>query len=250
ARRGRQHPAGSPAQVDDRVLGRIRALLAKAEATEFPEEAEALSGRAQQLMARHSIDRALLEAGSGGSGEPEGRRLAVDNPYEGPKAMLLDVVAGANRCRAVWHRRLGFCTVLGFPADLEAVELLFTSLLVQATSAMVRAGSRRDGYGRSRTRSFRQSFLTAYAGRVGERLREAADEATSQATAEPGGADLLPVLAARDHAVDRAVDAMFPELEQRAVSRAYDREGWLSGRAAADLASLNARSEVTADVLL
>ncbi|MGH3504493.1 MAG: hypothetical protein ACRDQA_26875 [Nocardioidaceae bacterium] len=40
---------------------------------------------------------------------------------------------------------------------------------------------------------------------------------------------------------------MFPELEQRAVSRSHDAEGWLSGRAAADLASLKARAEVTAD---
>ena len=63
------------------------------------------------------------------------------------------MVAAANRCRAVWHRSLGLCTVLGFPGDLDAVELLVTSLLVQATTAMVQAGSRRDVYGRSRTRS-------------------------------------------------------------------------------------------------
>lgn len=248
ATRSSQHTVRDRARaVDERVLSRIRALLTKAESTEFPDEAEALSMRAQEMMARHSIDQALLATGSGTPNEPEGRRLAVDNPYEAPKALLVDVVAAANRCRAVWDRQLGFATVFGFRPDLSAVELLFTSLLVQATAAMVRAGARRDPYGRSRTRSFRQAFLSAYAHRIGERLLATADEATVRAAAEPAGANLLPVLAARDHVVDKAFDAIFPDLEYRRVARRYDRDGWFSGRAAADVASLTAHQEIAAD---
>ncbi|WP_158581724.1 DUF2786 domain-containing protein [Actinomadura spongiicola] len=227
--------------VDQRILGRVRALLAKAESTEFPEEAEALSARAQELMARHSIDNAVLAAETGDTGGPAGRRIPVDNPYDAPKAVLLTVVADANRCRAVWHRELGFSTVLGFPTDLAAVEMLFTSLLVQATSAMVNAGPRRDARGRSRTRSFRHAFLNAYAARIGERLREAAHRAAAGA----GGKDLLPVLAARDRAVDEAVDTMFPNLAKGRAGSVSNYEGWVAGRAAADLASLNGRLEVT-----
>jgi hypothetical protein len=233
--------------VDQRMLGRVRALLAKAESTEFPEEAEALSGRAQELMARHSIDHALLAAESDTPEEPIGRRLAIDNPYEAPKAVLLDLVAGANRCRTVWHRELGFSTVLGFPSDLDAVELLFTSLLVQATTALVHAGSRQDARGRSSTRSFRHSFLSAYAQRIGERLDEATGEAVKQAVAETAGKDLLPVLAAREESVEAAVETLFPKLTRHRVGSANNHEGWVAGRAAADLASLNARSEVTQD---
>ncbi|WP_165964590.1 DUF2786 domain-containing protein [Actinomadura sp. KC216] len=228
-------------EVDQRTLGRVRALLAKAESTEFPEEAEALSARAQELMARHSIDHALLAAETGDTAAPAGRRIPVDNPYDAPKAVLLTVVAEANRCRAVWHRELGFSTVLGFPADLAAVEMLFTSLLVQATAAMVHAGPRRDARGRSRTRSFRHAFLNAYAARIGERLRDAADRAAAGA----GGKDLLPVLAARDRAVDHAVDTMFPNLAKGRAGSVSNYEGWVAGRAAADLASLNGRLEVT-----
>ena len=239
-------PRQSPSRAaDERMLARIRALLAKAESTEFPEEAEALSARAQELMARHSIDQALVDARSDRPHEPEGRRLPVDNPYEAQKAVLLDVVSTANRCRAVWHRKLGFSTVFGFAADLGAVELLFTSLLVQATAAMLHAGARRDAYGRSRTRSFRSSFLAAYAQRIGERLQGAADDATTQAAAETTGKDLLPVLAARDQAVDRAIDAMFPGLQKHRIAGGGNYEGWVSGRAAADLASLTPRSGIT-----
>src|SRR6266571_5058578 len=154
-------------EADTRILGKIRALLAKAESTEFPEEAEALSARAQELMAKHSIDHALLAAQSGNRDKPAGRRLPVDNPYESPKATLLHAVAQANRCRSVWQKALGISTVIGFPSDLDAVELLFTSLLVQANTAMLREGAKRDAYGRSRTRAFRQSFLVAYALRIG-----------------------------------------------------------------------------------
>lgn len=59
-------------EADERILGKVRALLAKAESTEFPEEAEALSARAQELMAKYRIDHALLAARSGKKDEPGG----------------------------------------------------------------------------------------------------------------------------------------------------------------------------------
>lgn len=240
---GRARAEGAVA--DERLLRRLRAMLAKAESTDFPEEAEALTARAQELMARHSIDRALLAATDPAAKEtPYGRRIGIDNPYESPKAVLLTVVAEANRCRSIWSRELGFCTVLGFPSDLDAVELLFTSLLVQATTAMVGAGSKTDQRGRSRTRSFRQSFLAAYASRIGERLQQATDEATRQAVAESPGTDLVPVLAARDQAVGQAVEDLFPKVVSHRMRGGSDQEGWISGRAAADLASLHGAAPV------
>jgi Protein of unknown function (DUF2786) len=238
--------AGQEPAADERMLSKIRALLAKAESTEFAEEAEALSARAQELMAKYSIDHALLAAEAGRKDEPAGRRLPVDNPYEAAKASLLSAVAKANRCRAVRYEGLGMSAVIGFAADLDAVELLFTSLLVQANTAMLRAGAKRDRYGRSRTRAFRQSFLVAYAIRIGERLAGVAEDAERQAAAEAPGRSLLPVLAARDQAVDDAVDAMFGDsLTHGRATRVTDAEGWYSGRAAADLASLRSHREVS-----
>jgi hypothetical protein len=251
--------------AESRMLHRIRALLAKAESTEYPEEAEAFTSKAQQLMAQHSISAALLAAGAGSRDEPAARRIGIDNPYEAPKALLLDAVTAANRCRTVWSRSLGFSTVVGYEPDLDAVELLYTSLLVQATTAMNRAGSRRDRHGRSRTRTFRQSFLVAYASRISERLMTATEQATSDAVAGavpdgPEGADatvglglppvsgaadqrLLPVLAARADAVNDATDRMFPGVTAHALS-GNDAEGWAHGTAAADRARLHGHAEV------
>jgi hypothetical protein len=240
--------AGQERTADERVLGKIRALLAKAESTEFTEEAEALSARAQELMAKYSIDHALLAAEAGRKDEPASQRLPVDNPYEGPKVQLLEEVAKANRCRSVWYKSLGMSAVIGFAADLDAVELLFTSLLVQANTAMLRAGAKRDRYGRSRTRAFRQSFLMSYAIRIGERLAGATGDAERQVAAEAPDRNLLPVLAARHQAVDDAVDEMFGDgVSYHRTGRVSDSEGWYSGRAAADTATLHGHREVPAE---
>ncbi|RPK77959.1 hypothetical protein EES45_19175 [Streptomyces sp. ADI97-07] len=238
-----------PAHGEPRMLTRIRALLAKAEATGFPEEAEALTTKAQELMARHSIDEALLAARTHAGGTPGACRIGVDAPYESAKAILLDAVASANRCRAVWNSDLGFTTVVGFEPDLEAVELLFTSLLVQGTAAMTKAEAGQRAGGRKRTKTFRQSFLMAYAQRLGSRL--AADTARVTAAADTGdragrggeapAQGLLPVLAARDVAVTDAAERMFPRTTTSRVRGATDAEGWDHGTAAADRASMGGR---------
>ncbi|MBO3748370.1 DUF2786 domain-containing protein [Streptosporangiaceae bacterium NEAU-GS5] len=231
--------------ADDKTLTRVRALLAQAESTSFEAEAETFTAAAQRLMAKHSIDVAMLDARADADRDrPAGIRLGIDAPYEQAKATLLAVVAGANRCRAIWSRELGFSTVLGFDADLDAVELLFTSLLVQATTAIVRAGTKKHGSGQSRTRSFRESFLHAFTSRIGERL----EEATAETVRDEGaarGSDLVPLLIAREAEVEEAVEAMFPELTQTRMRGGYDREGWAAGRAAADQAHLSIREQVS-----
>ncbi|MEU7040137.1 DUF2786 domain-containing protein [Streptomyces varsoviensis] len=237
ARVRRPVPAPDGTAAGPRLLGRIRALLAKAESTEFAEEAEALSAKAQELMARHSIDAALLAAEAGASAGPaEGPaacRIGVDGPYEPAKALLLDAVAEANHCRAVWSPEFDFSTVVGFASDLELVELMYASLLLQATAAMRRAGDEHHARGRSRrTRDFRESFLIAYAGRIRDRLITAADEVTAE---EP--TEVLPVLAARDVAVGETADHLFPSTTAHRL-KGRDAAGWARGTEAAEEAVL------------
>lgn len=220
-----------PVPGEPKQLARIRALLAKAEATTYAEEAEAFTAKAQELMARHSIDEALLAARSGDRTLPAAIRVGIDNPYESAKALLLDAVASANRAQAVWDKQNGFCTVVGFDADLDAVELLFTSLLVQGVAAM-NSGKVQQG---GRSKAFRQSFLVAYASRIRERL----GAATAQAEAETTAGNLLPVLAARQEAVEERTTLLFPRLRKGRAIRVSDLDGWTQGQAAADRANLH-----------
>lgn len=232
------------AAVEERILERVRALLAKAESTTFDAEADTFTAGAQALMARHSIDAAMLAAAAPGRAVGEGptaRRISIDPPYEGPKVALLDAVATANRCRTVWSKELGFVTFFGFGTDLSAVETIFTSLLVQSTRAMARAGTRTYAGGQSRTRSFRTSFLSAFAHRIGERLREVTEEETSAREGAAGGESgraLVLVLEERTAEVDDAVTQAFPDLVSKPLSHASDAEGWHAGTRAADAASI------------
>ncbi|NUP22386.1 MAG: DUF2786 domain-containing protein [Streptomyces sp.] len=226
-------PNAKSSRPESRMLTRIRALLAKAEATGFPEEAEALTAKAQELMARHSVDEALLDARAPSHDTPGACRIGVEPPYEQAKAVLLDAVASANHCRAVWNEAFGFSTVVGFEADLEVVELLHTSLLVQAQTAMTRAEAAQRAGGRKRTKTFRQSFLAAYAHRIGAHLTAAARTPVTQ--------DLLPVLATREVAVTDRLDRMFPETTTTRLRGVTDEAGWVEGAEAADRAQVRPR---------
>jgi len=229
--------------IDQKILGRIRGLLAKAEATSFTEEADALSAKAQELMAKYSLDRALIDASAESaevSDGTTGRRMWLEAPYVSAKANLVHAVAQANGCRAISYDQIGFVTVLGHETNVTLVELLVTSLLVQASREMLRAGSQTGAYGQSRTRSYRQSFLVSYAVRIGERLQATAREA-QEAYADPGR--LLPVLASREQQVDRLFTKLFPNTVSKRVS-VSNAAGWAHGRTAADLAHLDTRRPV------
>lgn len=230
----------APGGQDARVLAKVRALLAKAESTDFPDEAEALSTKAQELISRYSLDRLVAAADPAGKNTTTiiARRFWLDAPYVGAKASLVAAVAAANRCSTVIAEKLGFTTVAGTANDIDAVEVLTTSLMVQADTAMLAAGRRTDRHGTSRTASYRRSFLLAYAHRIGERLTEA-DRAVSAAVAESaGGGALVPAL--RDHGerVDAALAEMFPDVVYKRTS-VSNWAGWAEGRAAADQAQLD-----------
>jgi hypothetical protein len=151
-------------------------------------------------------------------------------------------IASANRCQSVWMSGYGFSTVVGYANDVNIVEVLYTSLLVQATRAVTASGAVRDSLGRSRTRSFRQSFLLSFASRIGERLRGATRMATDEAT-DVHGSRLLPVLAGRAATVNQAFEEMFPDLVATST-RISNLAGWTAGRVAADLAHLGPEQQL------
>ncbi|SFF25759.1 Protein of unknown function [Blastococcus tunisiensis] len=228
---------GAVAAEDDRALRRIRGLLAKAESTEFADEAEALTAKAQELMTRHAVDAALLSPGRPGGADVRTRRVHVADPYVRAKMQLLAAVAEANDVRLVWYQGVGIANLVGVRADLDAVELLFTSLLLQVAQAL--SVAERPGGG-SAVRTFRRAFLLGYAQRIGERLQSARRQATAEAAAERG-VDLLPVLRTRQEAVETAVAELFPRVRPSRSRASVDAGGWYAGRSAAERADVAPR---------
>jgi hypothetical protein len=235
ARFGRGASPGAGVEHDP-VLEKVRALLAKAESTSFVAEAEAFTAKAQQLIARHAIDVAVLAVGDTADA-PSAVRLAVDDPYADPKSFLLQVVAQSGRCRAAFHPSIAMSTVVGFPSDIAGVEMMFTSLLVQAQAALAAAARTAPAGSRPRSRVFRSSFLEAYASRIGQRLQAINDATVAESTAERGPS-ILPALLAREAEVDDALDDLLGTLTTKVSRRTYDAAGWASGAVAADNAQL------------
>jgi hypothetical protein len=227
-------PTSSP-PTEAKIAERVRALLAKAESTEHAAEAEAFTAGAQALMAKYAIDQLAVDAARGRpAGEVVSRRIDLDVAYASAKCSLLGAVGHANRCQVIWSSRTKTATIFGFEDDLSTVELLFTSLLTQATTAMLQA-SPPHAHG-SKVRSFRHAFFIAYAGRIGQRLEEVAQAAVEAGEAEHGN-DLLPALVRKEEAVARAVAEEFPDVRTKPVSIS---NGWglQAGEAAAERADL------------
>ena len=235
--------SASTADIDAKALKLIRALLAKAEATTFPAEADSFTAKAQQMMTRYSIDAAVLASGAAGDKRASGieqRRVHIDNPYADEKADFIAVLAHVNGARCVWSPSLGFATIIGFPVDLQLTDLLFTSLLLQATRASAEATANdRD----LRTASFRRAFLIAFADRIGERLEATKKSAAAEAEQEYGSA-LLPILANRQVAVADAFAEAFPNVTFT-QSRSLNAHGWHAGRAAGDRATIGTGEAIT-----
>lgn len=221
-------------------LERIRKLLAKAEKAGTPEEAEIYNEKAAELMARHSIDSAMLAAGEPNRDAIGVRRLNMTDPYSKEKATLAGGVATAMNCRIVSHPGSGrgqidSVTLIGFESDLNRVELSYTSLLLQATRSVVR--QRPPAWSGESTAAFRRTWLIGFAAEVHRRFSDAAERAASDH--DQSKADGRPtaeiVLADRKSLVDRAVSERFPTLKKpppRRLAGSGYREGIAAGRRA------------------
>jgi hypothetical protein len=213
------------------VLERVRKLLAVAEHPNTPpEEADNAARAAERMIAKHAIDETLLDVAANTKTRPESRTLVIDPPYATAKTTLAGAVAAAHGVRAVTVRSAAEplrVILIGFPSDLQVVDLLYTSLLLQATTSV----RRQPASGRA----FRRAFLIGFAAEVGQRL----SATRRDAVAAVGGASTALALRDRQSDVEDAVRERFPRLRTTRTT-VSDRGGLVAGRrsgASADLAA-------------
>lgn len=127
------------------MLRKVRALMAKAEGTDHPEEADAFRRKADELMTAYAILEWELEIGDPTKTNFPERRFYDFSWYEDTNIqevvrknvwyLMLDVAAFA-RCKAIGMRLTRnenyelTVPVLGLPSDLNYLDMLFTSLMV------------------------------------------------------------------------------------------------------------------------
>jgi hypothetical protein len=221
------------ANPDNDLLDRVRKLLAKAEDDGCtPAEAEALTAKAAELMARYGIDRALLGALHPETDRPADRKFGFDRPWADVKAHLLAALATAMRCQCVQTTtdngpRLH---IFGYSSDLERAEILYTSVLVQMARALAQQPV--PAYGNS-AKAWRRSWMLGYCSAVVARVRVAEEAAVaSAATAEAesagvGGQSAALVLADRSLVVRQQVTAEYPKLRRKRIT--YSGSGYGDG---------------------
>lgn len=224
------------ATMQDTWINRVQGLIAKAESTEYPDEAEALMAKAQELMTRHAIDVAMLRARDGDDrGVPVVEQVEVPAPYAKAKSSLLAQIGQANSVEVVRHHGSPVkCSLVGFGDDVDATKTLFASMSLQAARAM-----RLEPVPRyENAKAFRNAFMLMYASRIGARMREAKQAVEDQAVAESDSVAL--VLASKQEQVNAALKERFPRV--RTVRSQYSsRAGAAAGTAAANRAALGHR---------
>lgn len=221
----------------DKMLGRIRKMLAMAEDSgATPEEREAFNLRAAALMAKYGIKKAMLADAEPAGPKAADRVVVVPDPYGRDKVILLVQVAEALGARCIYK---GNNTVhmFGLPSDLERIEILWASLLVQVAREMARIvvppGINKVTYVKS--------FLLAYAQTVRQRLEAAErkarqDEQHERFAAGGTGSGVLVVLERRDQLVREAMREVYPKTRRTTVSRS--RAGMAAGAEAGQRADL------------
>lgn len=178
------------------ITQRISALLAKADRTDNPFEAEAYVMKAQALATIASIDLAAARIREPVRQEPVTRTITIGD--KGKRAnqhliALFVVVAHANSGRVDVASDSTYVISYGMPRDLDVIEMLYATLSVQmvgsSTSYLASGTWRGETYvvrGTRRTRkeftaqTARAAFYRAYVDRIGERLQEARDQGIAE----------------------------------------------------------------------
>lgn len=189
--------------MTDRTLGRIAALLRKAESTDNDHEAAAFMAAAQRLATLESIDLAMARSHTERREKravPEQRTITIGQSGRrglGTYVHLFVAIARANGVTCDIARNSTFVYAYGFGADIDVCEALYSSLVVQMVASCDRflrsGGHQRDlrpAFDRRTGRvvekpvhatTARINFQNAFAAQIGERLAAARTEANVEA---------------------------------------------------------------------
>lgn len=235
--------------MDAKKADIVAKLLAKAERAGTEAEAQTFYAKAEQLMIKWSIDaemlRAAKDASDPGSSAKIGRKNIVFNKSKIWKnhANLLWAIARALEVKAVLvdYKAKGCkpnMVLVGTESDLEMVEFLYTSMLIQCSRERNRLVPEDIRANESERGPWFRSFIDAYAWRIEARLKES-KRVVETAAAEEYGSSLLPVLANKKTLVEQEMNRIFPNRKASKASRARtSAEGAARGREAADRADI------------
>jgi Protein of unknown function (DUF2786) len=130
----------------NKVLDRVRALVAKAEGSGVTaEESATYRAKADELMQKYLIEEWQLAGKAPVGLKPTRIKVDIgagDSPLLTETATLVNVIANFCKCSSVWmmgsgsYGRQEYCYVYGYESDLRYFELLFTTLYLHMSGAL------------------------------------------------------------------------------------------------------------------
>lgn len=172
---------------DTPMIEKIRKLFAKAESTTSPHEAEALLGKAYEMLAKYGIEETTARADNNSDASQIGKwAFTPKGKYRNDQVILLSQVALALHCTAVKHHE-GYVLVFGAKRHLDRVEML-TGMLVAYMVAT--AGKSKSYDPRVSTVTYRKSVMLGFAVEVRDRLK-AAEKAAVEETDDQTGVSVV-----------------------------------------------------------
>ncbi|MCD7439008.1 DUF2786 domain-containing protein [Streptomyces lincolnensis] len=223
---------------DDDKLAKIRALLTKAEdPAATPDEAQAFFAKAAELMAKYGIERAMLADSDANADRPGDRVIVVEGHYASDRLHLLGHLAHALHCDSVKksvERGKTEVHLFGYESDLDRVEMLFTSLLLQMFNG-VRQGRPAPG---EKLVTYRKAWMAGFILRIHERLLEIEARVQQEAPAAASGRSAELVLADRKSVIQARLAAAYPGARTPSGSTRRRGTGLNAGREAANRADL------------
>lgn len=154
---------------DDRMVSKIRALLAKAEAVAGTPEADAFSERAFDLIAKYGIT--LTESTEGGPDPEAVVKLSIILPeaHAAARRDLMWAIAGAFKCSGVYSQHDRKLVLFGVRRNLARFKIVNTLVFPQ----MVNAAAHTIGanpFDKAATEEHRASFMAGFAASIRERI--------------------------------------------------------------------------------
>jgi hypothetical protein len=230
--------------TEEKIIDRIRGLLAKAESSEFEEEAASFLDKATELMAKYRVDEAVLAAAGRAANDPVDRTFIDLSGYHSPKGSLAVHLAEALDCHVLWahggprgSKRLA---VVGHVSDLSTFEALMTSLELQLDRELHKV----SGYSSGDTRARRTSFANGWVRKVGNRIKAHLASAVDTAVAETDASSSVALVLAdrRDVVADKYQEFYKTKPRYTRSSRGSSRyDAYSAGSAAGARADIGTR---------
>jgi hypothetical protein len=220
------------------VMERVTKLLALSTSSNEHEAASA-AAKAQQLMFRHNLSLAQVQAGPEDARDAYTERVIDLGALQSWRRTLIHVLAEHNFCKALAFVGTPRVAIIGEPHNIALVEQLYAYLLRELLRLADVAWQRAKRRSRDSARQWKHGFQHGAVEVIAERLAEQREE---DAAADEASRALV---LRKDAGVADALRRQYPDATTDQRRATVSVAGWQAGRQAAETVSIGVAAEAS-----